>query len=67
MTRGGSAAAALICAAPAAILFQRPAPFDLLIRNGRVLDGTGAPQTADLGIRDGRIAGMGDPMPRPPV
>jgi N-acyl-D-aspartate/D-glutamate deacylase len=48
-------------------LFQRPAPFDLLIRNGRVLDGTGAPQTADLGIRDGRIAGMGDPMPRPPV
>jgi N-acyl-D-amino-acid deacylase len=39
---------------------QPAAPFDVLIRNGRVLDGTGsASQTADLGIRDGRIAAMG--------
>jgi N-acyl-D-amino-acid deacylase len=34
--------------------------FDLLIRNGRVVDGTGNPSyTADVGIRAGRIAAMG--------
>ena len=35
-------------------------PFDLLIRGGRVLDGTGNPWIpADVGIRDGRIAAVG--------
>lgn len=35
--------------------------FDTLIRNARILDGTGAPGwTGDLGIRDGRIAALGD-------
>ncbi len=34
--------------------------FDLLIRNGRVVDGTGAPwYRADVAIRDGRIAAIG--------
>jgi N-acyl-D-amino-acid deacylase len=34
--------------------------FDVLIRNGRVMDGTGNPWIrADLGIRDGRIAAIG--------
>ena len=34
--------------------------FDLLIRNGRVVDGTGNPSyLADVGIRDGRIAAIG--------
>ena len=34
--------------------------FDLVIRNGRIVDGTGNPSyTADLGIRGGRIAAMG--------
>lgn len=34
--------------------------FDLIIRNGTVLDGTGAdPIEADIGIRDGRIAALG--------
>ncbi len=34
--------------------------FDLLIRNGTVVDGTGQPAyRADLGIRDGRIAEIG--------
>jgi N-acyl-D-amino-acid deacylase len=40
---------------------QQPAPsFDLLIRNGRVFDGTGNPWLpADIGVRDGRIAAVG--------
>lgn len=39
---------------------QAPA-FDILLRGGRVLDGTGNPWfRADVGIRDGRIARVGD-------
>jgi N-acyl-D-aspartate/D-glutamate deacylase len=35
-------------------------PYDLLIRNGAVVDGTGQPRyQADIGIRDGRIAEIG--------
>src|ERR1043166_2848998 len=34
--------------------------YDLLIRNGRVVDGTGAPwYVGDIAVRDGRIAAMG--------
>jgi len=34
--------------------------FDLVIRNGRIIDGTGSPWYAgDIGIRDGRIAMIG--------
>lgn len=41
---------------------QAPAErFDLLISGGRVFDGTGAPwRLADVGLRDGRIAAVGD-------
>jgi len=36
------------------------APFDLVVRGGRVVDGTGVtPFRADLGVRDGRIARVG--------
>jgi N-acyl-D-amino-acid deacylase len=42
-------------AAPAA-----EAPFDLIIANGHVIDGTGSPwYSADVGIRGGRIAAIG--------
>jgi N-acyl-D-amino-acid deacylase len=54
------AAAALSAAVLAA---QAPAPaqpFDLLIRDGRVFDGTGNPAfPADIGVRDGRIVATG--------
>ena len=34
--------------------------YDLLIRNGRVFDGTGNPAfPADIGVRNGRIAAVG--------
>ena len=39
---------------------RRRPTFDVLIRNGRVLDGTGNPwHRADIGIRGGRIVDMG--------
>ena len=53
-----TAAAALGAAAVAA---QPPArPFDLLITNARIVDGTGGPSvTGSVAVRDGRIAGVG--------
>ncbi len=35
-------------------------PYDLVIRNGHVIDGTGSPwYAADIGIREGRVAAIG--------
>ena len=40
---------------------QSAAPFDLIIRNGHIIDGTGSPWYAgDVGVRDGHIAAIGD-------
>ncbi|MGC1129850.1 MAG: D-aminoacylase [Candidatus Acidiferrales bacterium] len=37
------------------------APFDVVILNGHILDGTGSPwYSGDVGIREGRIAAIGD-------
>ncbi|HEX3644268.1 MAG TPA: amidohydrolase family protein, partial [Vicinamibacterales bacterium] len=37
-----------------------PRPFDLLITNARIIDGTGGPSLAgSVGVRDGRIAAVG--------
>jgi N-acyl-D-amino-acid deacylase len=44
----------------AAVRSSQPAAFDVLIRNGRVLDGSGNPwRLADIGVAGGRIAAMG--------
>ena len=40
---------------------QRAEGFDLIVRNGRVMDGSGNPWfRADIGIRGGKIAAVGD-------
>ena len=47
---------------PALLLVSAAAaqPFDLVIRNGHLIDGTGSPwYAADLGIRGGKIAAIG--------
>ena len=51
----------ILCLFCAALSASQPAPrFDILILNGRVVDGTGSPwYAADVGIRNGRIAAIG--------
>src|SRR5215831_19321965 len=45
-----------LCCAPG-----RAEDFDLLLTGGRIVDGTGNPwYRADIGIREGRIAGIGN-------
>ncbi|HTS88930.1 MAG TPA: D-aminoacylase [Gemmatimonadales bacterium] len=40
---------------------QQADSFDLIIRNGHIIDGTGSPwYQGDVGIREGRIAAIGD-------
>jgi dihydroorotase/N-acyl-D-amino-acid deacylase len=55
---------ALLVALTPGLAFAAPAgalpPFDLVIRNGRIVDGTGSPwYSGDVAIRDGRIAAIG--------
>jgi len=40
---------------------KSPAAYDIVITNGRIIDGTGSPwYSGDIGIRDGRIAAIGN-------
>ena len=40
---------------------QTAARFDLIVRNGHIIDGTGSPwYRGDVGVRDGHIAAIGD-------
>ncbi|HEX2445726.1 MAG TPA: D-aminoacylase [Vicinamibacterales bacterium] len=51
---------ALLVGAMSTLSAQNPS-FELLVRGGRVIDGTGAPaRRADVGIRDGTVAVIGD-------
>src|SRR6185503_11644108 len=54
-------AAALIAAVlTGLVLHAQPPSYDLVIRNGRIVDGTGNPSfNADVGIRGDRIAAVG--------
>jgi N-acyl-D-aspartate/D-glutamate deacylase len=55
------AVAALVLSSAASLPAQAPRTFDVLIRNGRVLDGSGNPWVrTDIGIRGDRIVAMGD-------
>src|SRR5580700_1476699 len=46
--------------APAQTAAPPTAAYDVVIRNGKIIDGTGSPWFAgDIGIRDGRIAAIG--------
>src|ERR1700722_8475494 len=61
MSRVLLGAAALCLWVMAAPVFAEEAPFDLIIANGHVIDGTGSPwYAADVGVRDGRIAAIGN-------
>ena len=45
---------------PILLFAAAAAPYDLVIRNGHVIDGTGSPwYSADIGIRAGKIAAIG--------
>jgi N-acyl-D-aspartate/D-glutamate deacylase len=53
---------ALLLAAAHSLPAQSPAAaFDLVITNGHIIDGTGSPwYSGDIGIRDGRVAAIGN-------
>ena len=46
---------------PAFPFAQRVAGYDLILRNGDVIDGSGAPmQVADVAVKDGKMAAIED-------
>ncbi|MDE3137958.1 MAG: D-aminoacylase [Acidobacteriota bacterium] len=60
---GAFAAAIFLLAVLPGARAQKPAgrPFDIVILHGHIIDGTGSPwYAADVGIRNGRIAAIGD-------
>ena len=58
--RAIAVAAVVLCLGATVFSQVQPIRYDILIRNGRVLDGSGNPWlAADIAVRDGRIAAMG--------
>src|SRR5579864_9559385 len=52
--------AVLVLICTSALAQSDHAPFDVVIRNGHIIDGTGSPwYSGDIGIRDGKIAAIG--------
>ena len=64
MTRRLALLAVPIAALSICLACTRPSPtagYDIVIRNGRIVDGTGSPwYSGDVGIRDGKIASIGN-------
>jgi N-acyl-D-amino-acid deacylase len=57
---GAFVVSGVILAAPIFLKSQSPGAFDVLIKNGHILDGTGSPwYAADIGIRGDRIVDIG--------
>ena len=53
--------ALLLCSVAFVKANELPRPFDIVIVNGRIIDGTGSPwYSGDIGIRDGKIAAIGN-------
>jgi dihydroorotase/N-acyl-D-amino-acid deacylase len=53
--------ALVLLLATASAAFAAEAPFDLILANGHIVDGTGSPWYAgDVGIRNGRVAAIGN-------
>ena len=51
----------LLFLAAASLSAQTPSAFDVVVANGHIIDGSGSPwYSGDLGIRDGRIAAIGN-------
>src|SRR3984957_11198382 len=54
-------AISFLLAAALSLPAQTSSPFDLVIINGHIIDGTGSPwYSGDLGIRDGKVAAIGN-------
>jgi N-acyl-D-amino-acid deacylase len=51
-----------LASAVGSVLAQAPSPaFDIVVTNGHIMDGTGSPwYSGDVGIRDGKIAAIGN-------
>ena len=59
-TRGVALAAALVACGSLARVRAQSQPFDLLITNARIIDGTGGPSVnGSVAVRAGRIVGVG--------
>lgn len=51
----------LLCAPSLALACESPAPYDLLLRHGKIVDGSGNPWFyGDLAVREGKIVAIGN-------